>query len=80
MSFWNRLTGRTKLTNTDRATIMKLFGSFDANKLGSSPQALLTEGYESNIDVYSVITKIVAASKSAPWIVEQRDREGNWGY
>ena len=78
MSFWNRLTGRTKLTNTDRATIMKLFGSFDANKLGSSPQALLTEGYESNIDVYSVITKIVAASKAAPWIVEQRDREGNW--
>jgi HK97 family phage portal protein len=78
MSFWNRLTGRTKLTNTDRATILKFFGSFNANKLGTSQSALLTEGYESNVDVYTVINKIIIASKLAPWIVEQRDREGNW--
>jgi len=46
--------------------------------MGTSQSALLTEGYESNIDVYSVINKIITASKLAPWIVEQRDREGNW--
>jgi len=78
MSFWNRITGRTKLTNGDRQEILKLFGSFNTNKLNTSSQALISEGYESNVDVYSVISKIAAASKTVPWIVEERDREGNW--
>ena len=64
------------LTSYDREVIFKQFGSFDANRLALSEDKLLKEGYESNIDVYAVIRKIVELSNSIPWIVEQKTAEG----
>jgi HK97 family phage portal protein len=34
--------------------------------------------YENNVDAFSVIKKIVDASKEAPWIVQKKDTDGNW--
>lgn len=68
--------GRAKLTTQDRQTIWKLFGSFRANMLGGNSSTLLKEGYESNVDVYSVIKKIVDVSKAVPYVVEQKTSEG----
>jgi HK97 family phage portal protein len=64
------------LTTIDRELLFKQFGSFTANKLSLSTDKLLKEGYESNLDVYSVIRKIVELSNSIEWIVEQKTADG----
>ena len=38
----------------------------------------LEDSYESNVDVYSVIRKIVDVFKSVEWIVEQRQSDGSY--
>jgi HK97 family phage portal protein len=76
MGFQNWVQGKLGLTAQDRQAIMRLFGSFDANKIGTSPANLIQKGYEENVDVYSVIKKIVDTSKSIEWIVERRTSEG----
>ena len=74
--FSNLFSGKVPLTTTDRQTIFKLFGSFRANQLGTNPSKLLTEGYESNVDVYSVITKTYEVFNSIPQIVERKTPDG----
>ena len=74
--FSNLFSGKVPLTTTDRQTIFKLFGSFRANQLGTTPSKLLTEGYESNVDVYSVITKTYEVFNSIPQIVESKTPDG----
>ena len=76
MSWFSRAFGRTKLTEHDRQTIWRLFGSFNANKIGSTPTALLQHGYEQNVDVYSVFQKTYEVFNSIPQIVERRTSDG----
>jgi len=78
MSWINRVFGSRTFNATDRDAVWKLFGSFRANQLEMNPSQLLDKGYEGNIDVYSVINKIVLSLKSVPWIVEQKDKDGNF--
>ena len=61
---------------TDRSTIARLFGSFRANQIGHSPGQLLSEGFEQNVDVYSIITKTHEIFNSIPQIVERKTSEG----
>ena len=68
--------GKLGLTAQDRQSIFRLFGSFNANKIGLSDEKFIEEGYEKNVDVYSVIKKIVDTSKAVKWIVEERTSEG----
>ena len=74
--FTNLFTGKVPLTTSERNTVWKLFGSFHANKLGQNPTKYLTEGYESNVDVYSVISKTYEVFNSIPQIVERRTADG----
>jgi len=70
--------GKLGLTAQDRQAIFRLFGSFNANKIGLSDDKFIEEGYEKNVDVYSVIKKIVDTSKAVKWIVEERTSEDGW--
>jgi HK97 family phage portal protein len=69
--------GKVSLTQQNRDLIYKLFGSFGVNQLGTSDSASLSEGYEANVDVYSVIKKITETYKAVPTIVE-RNVGGEW--
>ena len=72
----NLFGGKVLLTENNRDIIYKLFGSLNANQMGTSDRALLEEGYESNVDVYAVIKKIVDTYKAVPVIVEKRTSKG----
>lgn len=76
--FQNLFSFRTNLSENDRTTIYKMFGSFKANQLGMQGNGLIENSYEKNVDVYAVIKKIVDISKSIDWIVEQKQSSGNW--
>lgn len=67
-----------RLGAAERETIWKAFGSFHANKFGTSGQSLIENSYEKNIDVYAIIKKIVDITKSIPWIVEERQADGTY--
>lgn len=67
-----------QLTQHDRIKIFSMLGSFDANKLALNGNDMIANSYERNVDVYAVIKKIVDISKSVPWIVEQKQSNGNW--
>lgn len=71
----NIFTTRT-FTATDRATIARLFGSFRANQIGSTPGQLIEQGFEQNVDVYSIITKTHEVFNSIPKIVERKTADG----
>lgn len=62
----------TPLSNHDRQTIWRMFGSFEANSFAMNGNKLIQNSYEKNTDVYAVIKKIVDITKSVPWIVEQK--------
>ena len=75
--FTNLFTAKVPyLSASERNTVWKLFGSFHANKLGHNPTKYLTEGYESNVDVYSVISKTYEVFNSIPQIVERKTADG----
>jgi len=69
---------RLHLTETQRHRLVTFFGSFAANRFALNNTSLITNSYESNVDVYALIRKIVDVSKSIPWIVEKKSREGVW--
>lgn len=76
MAWYNNLFGGSlKLTTTDRQTIWRLFGSFRANQLEGN-NSYLEQGYERNIDVYSVIKKIIETASSLEWVVEEQNTRG----
>ena len=64
------------LTQQDRFAISKVFGSFHANKFAMSEDNYLEKGYETNVDVYSVIKKIVDTGKSQAFVIEEKTSEG----
>lgn len=70
------VTGRLGLTVIDRQQIIRMFGSFAANKLGMGSNASIIKGYQGNVDVFSVIKKIADTSKIVPTIVERSTRDG----
>jgi HK97 family phage portal protein len=76
--FQNLFNFRTNLTESDRSTILRWFGSFKANQFEMQGNGMIENSYEKNVDVYSVIKKIVDITKSVPWIVEQKQASGNW--
>jgi HK97 family phage portal protein len=67
---------RTGLTQQDRFTITKAFGSFKANQFAMNGENFLGKGYESNVDVYAVIKKIVDTAKNQKFVIEQQTSEG----
>lgn len=78
MGFFGNFLRRISLTETQRHRLVSFFGSFNANRFALDNTSLITNSYESNVDVYSLIRKIVDVSKSIPWIVEQKTSEGIW--
>jgi len=75
-----KLSGKSQgidLQAHDRKLLYKLFGSFGANQLAMEPEKMLIDGYESNVDVYSVIKKIIDTGKVIPRVLE-RNVGGEW--
>jgi HK97 family phage portal protein len=72
---WIRSLGTTE---QQRENIYKMFGSFAANSLALNNGSLISQSYGSNVDVYSIIRKIVDVSKAQEWIVERRFNNGTW--
>jgi len=62
----------TPLSNNDRQTIWKMFGSFAANSFAMNGTSIIENSYEKNVDVYAVIKKISDITKTVPWIVEEK--------
>lgn len=63
---------RLQLTEHQRRWIVNFFGSFRANAMALNQRNFIDEGYERNIDVYSLIRKVVDSSKNGRWVVEER--------
>ncbi len=76
--FQNLFSFRTSLTEQDRETIWKQWGSFIANAFSTQGNDLIRNSYEKNGDVYALTKKIVDISKSVPWIVERKLGNGEW--
>ena len=53
-------------------------GGFMPIDLAYNTNQQIVEGYSKNVDVYSIIRKIVDVIKSVPWIVEKQQASGNW--
>lgn len=63
---------RLRLSETQRETIWKSFGSFYANKFAMDGNSLIKNSYEKNVDVYALIKKIVDITKSVDWVIEEK--------
>jgi len=57
---------------------IKLDGGFMPIDLANNSNAQIIHGYSQNIDVYSIIRKIVDVIKSNPWVVERKLGGGQW--
>lgn len=77
MGFFSNLFNKNN-SLTQSNTIWSLFGSFHANKLQMQGKGMIENSYEKNVDVFSVIKKIVDITKSVDWIVEQKQANGKW--
>jgi HK97 family phage portal protein len=76
MGWLSSIFSNSNISTADRATISRLFGSFRTNKMGTNSSQLLEEGFEQNVDVYSVITKTHEIFNSIPQLVERKTSEG----
>jgi len=64
-----------RLTQHARELLVQNFGSFHANMFAMNNRGKLIEkGYEQNVDVYSMIRKMVEVSQTARWVVERKKR------
>ena len=68
----------TTLTEHDREVIWKEFGGFTPLNWGNKADTLIKEGYSENVDIYSIIKRIVDISKSVPWVIEKKRSDGTW--
>lgn len=66
------------LTSQERLDIWRSFGSFRANQFGLGTNQLIQNSYESNVDCYSVINRIIDTGKVLPFIIETQNRDGSW--
>lgn len=85
MAFLQKLKDTVKVWTTDPSTYRKgiwsqilLDGGFMPIDLANNSNNQIIEGYSKNIDVYSIIRKIVDVLKSNPWIVEKQLSKGTW--
>lgn len=58
--------------------LFQLDGGFIPIDLANNSNRQINEGYMRNVDVYSIISKIVNVSKSIPWVVEKQLASGEW--
>ena len=68
----------TTLTEHDREVIWREFGGFTPLNWGNKADTLIKEGYSENVDIYSIIKRIVDISKSVPWVIEKKRSDGTW--
>ena len=64
----------TRLNEGQRNFLTTVLGSFRVNMFGMTQRNFIDKSFEQNVDVYSVISKIIATSRNARWIVERRKR------
>ena len=77
MSWLSNLKNFTlSLTDRERFTFYKAFGSFRANLFALAQDAFLKHGYEENVDVYSVLRKIIDSALKARIVVEEMQSDG----
>ncbi len=69
---------RIPLTTQNRNMLWQLMGGFIPLNWNNSGNVQVNEGYIRNVDVYSIVKKIVDVSKSIPWVVEKQQSSGNW--
>ena len=65
-----------KFQPTYRGLDLNWLGNNNPNTLATDPFKQLQEGYESNIDVFSVIKKIADSFVAVPTIIERRTVDG----
>jgi len=53
-------------------------GGFMPIDLANNSNSQIIHGYSQNIDVYSIIRKIVDILKSTPWVIEKQQASGVW--
>jgi phage portal protein BeeE len=63
-------------TSVNSQAWAQILGGLQPTKIGSTPTAQLQEGYEENIDIYSVFKKTYDVYTSIPRIVEKRTADG----
>src|SRR5574343_425196 len=68
----------TTLTEHDREVIWREFGGFTPLNWGNKADTLIKQGYSENVDIYSIIKRIVDISKSVPWVIEKKKGDGTW--
>ena len=57
---------------------IQLDGGFMPIDLANNSNAQIIKGYTENIDVYSIIRKIVDVLKSVDWVIEKKQASGKW--
>lgn len=62
---------RYRLTDKYNPAEWRAYGSYNSKMFATDDLSLLNNGYESNVDVYAVIKKLVDITKATPLIVEQ---------
>lgn len=65
------------LTEKKRFRLAQFFGSFKVNQFALNDTNYLNQGYEGNIDVYSIINKIIKTSSALDWNVKQKQKDGS---
>ena len=75
-SIRQRLSGKSSQTfnlqNLNRQQIVQILGQFDTNKLAQDSNTQFVDGYDGNVDVYSLIKRIIDTGKIIPRVLEQK--------
>jgi len=74
--FSNFFKRKPLLTDSYNGDLLKYFGGLYPRYYDQSQEAYINKGYEENIDIFSVISKIVKTSTAIPWILERKSGEG----
>ena len=64
------------LQGATRNTLLRLFGGIIPAQFDTNSQKFIEQGYEGNVDAYSVIKKFADTSSAVPVVVEQRSVDG----
>ena len=76
MGLISNLTSRLFNISSSAITNVYRFGGLNSNYFKHNESAYLREGYEQNIDVYSVISRITDVASSIPWVIERKTSDG----
>jgi HK97 family phage portal protein len=67
-----------KLTQHDRNVIWQFLGGWMPLNFQNNFVNQINAGYTQNVDIYSIVKKIIDSSKSVPWIIEKKQSNGNY--